>query len=46
MACIGEKAEAYGVFVGKYEHTRRLGKPRNRRKYNIKIMVNKYDWRM
>ena len=30
VAFMGEKAETYRVLVGKSEHMRRLGKPRNR----------------
>ena len=37
MACMGEKTGIYRVLVGKPEGKRPLGRPRRRRKDNIKM---------
>jgi hypothetical protein len=37
IARIRARRDAYSVLMGKYEERNRLGKPRHRREYNIKM---------
>jgi hypothetical protein len=39
-----EKRDAYRVLVGKSEGRRPLGRPRRRRKNNIKWIFENWDW--
>ena len=43
IACKGERTGAYRVLVVKPEGKRQLGKPRHRRKDNIKMTFRKWD---
>jgi hypothetical protein len=44
VACMGEKKNAYRIFVGKPEGRRPLGRPRHRCKDNIKMDYRERRW--
>jgi hypothetical protein len=46
QACstIAAKKNAYGIFVGKPEGKRQLGRPRRRWVYNFKVDVRETGW--
>jgi len=44
VACMGERKGAYRVLLGKFEGKRPLGRPRHRRKDNIKMNLLEADW--
>jgi hypothetical protein len=44
VARMGEKKIAYGIFVGKPEGKRPLGRPRRRRVDNIKMNLRDIGW--
>jgi hypothetical protein len=44
VACTGDRRGARRVLVGKPGGKRPLERPRNRRRYNIKIIFKKWDW--
>jgi hypothetical protein len=41
---VGEKRNAYRIFVGKPEGKRLLGRPRRRWAYNIKMDLREIGW--
>jgi hypothetical protein len=46
VTCMGARKGGYRVLTGKHERRRPLGRPRCRRKDNIKIMeIQKVGWR-
>ena len=44
VACIGERRNTYGVFMGKPEGKRLLGRPRHKWENNIKIDLQEVGW--
>jgi hypothetical protein len=44
VALIGERKDAYKVFVRRPERKRQLGRPRRRRKDNIKMDLQEVEW--
>jgi hypothetical protein len=43
LACMGEKRNAYRIFVGKPEEEEPIGRPRLRRNCNMKMDLKKYS---